>query len=117
MEGVQQPQQPQQQQPPQPPQPPPPMQQPQQQPQQPPPMQQQSMQHAMQQQAMQQQGYVGFGMDPNWGAGGILHQQMHGQHGDLLGCTMLAKFEVPCVLVNVLTHSKISTGEEFCVFC
>ena len=28
-------------------------------------------------QSMQQQGYIGFGMDPNWGFG----QMMHGQAG------------------------------------
>ena len=37
----------------------------------------QQHQEGMHQSMQQQQGYIGFGMDPNWGFG----QMMHGQAG------------------------------------
>mmetsp|Transcript_17594 Transcript_17594/g.35812 ORF Transcript_17594/g.35812 Transcript_17594/m.35812 type:complete len:382 (+) Transcript_17594:121-1266(+) len=42
-----------------------------------PEQQHQQQQDALQHGQMQQQGFIGFGMDPNWGFG----QVMHGQHG------------------------------------
>ncbi|KAL7469729.1 hypothetical protein ACHAXS_009987 [Conticribra weissflogii] len=42
-----------------------------------PEQQHQQQQDALQHGQMQQQGFLGFGMDPNWGFG----QVMHGQHG------------------------------------